>query len=261
MLESVAQHYFTTVQGIKTHYICLGQAPQKVVFLHGWGGSTQSFWPMALELRAARPDLEIILVDYPGFGDTQDPPAAGFNSRDYAAWVKDFCDAINLKQAHFYTHSNGGRMLIPLMSQYPELGQKLVFSASAGVKWPDTPKQKFSKWASLHFAQAKQKLPARLQKFIVTKLLGARDWGNVPPELKTTLTKILAEPDCREQLSSIEHECLVLWGERDQITPLKSGQVFAAKLPHNQFHTFKTGRHGIHHTHRSEIVELLAGFF
>ena len=261
MNQSVAQHFFTSVQGLNTHYIRLGEAEQKVVFLHGWGGSTQSFWPMALELRAARPDLEIILVDYPGFGDSQDPPESGFSSHNYAAWVKEFCDVLGIKKTHFYTHSNGGRMLVYLLQDHPQLAQKIVFSASAGVKWPYTSRQKFSKWASLCFAKAKQKLPARAQKFIVTKILGARDWGNVRPELKTTLTKILAEPDFRALLPNVKQECLVLWGERDQITPFKSGQVFAAQLPHNQFHTFKTGRHGIHHTHRSEIVKLLTEFF
>ena len=260
-MSPTAEHFFTEVQGIKTHFIRLGQAEQKVIFLHGWGGSTQSFWPMALELRAARPDLELILLDYPGFGDTDNPPPSGFSSADYADWVKSFCDQQNITKAHFYTHSNGGRMLIPLMQAHPELGQKLVFSASAGVKWPDTLKQKFSKWASLRFAKAKRKFPAQLQKFVVTKVLGARDWGNVEPALKTTLTKILAEDDAREKLANIKQPSLVLWGERDQITPLKSGQVFAKKLPNNQFVTFKTGRHGIHHTHRAEIVERLTQFF
>jgi len=259
-MQSVAQHYFTNIQGIKTHFIRLGSSDKKIIFLHGWGGSTQSFWPMALELRERLPELEIILLDYPGFGDTANPPTDGFSSYDYAAWVKAFCDDQKIKKTHFYTHSNGGRMLARLMVTNPELGDKLIFSASAGVKWPDSFRQKISKWLSLRFAKAKHHLPARLQKFIVTKLLGARDWGNVKPELKTTLTKILAEPDFRDELTKIEHECLVLWGERDQITPLKSGKVFAEKLPNNKFHTFKTGRHGIHHTHRSEIVEQFVTF-
>lgn len=259
-MEAIAQHYFTEVQGLKTHFVRLGEAEQKLIFLHGWGGNTQSFWPMALALREARLDIEIILVDYPGFGDTADPPAEGFSSHDYARWVKAFCDTLGIEKTHFYTHSNGGRMLVYLLQDHPELAQKIVFSASAGIKWPDSPRQRFSKWASLRFAKAKHHLPARAQKFIVTKLLGARDWGNVRPELKTTLTKILAEPDFRELLPNVEQECLVLWGERDQITPFASGQVFAKELPHNQFVTFSTGRHGIHHTHREAIVEHLVKF-
>jgi len=237
-----------------------GDSDNKVIFLHGWGGNTDSFFKLALELRAKRPDLELIVVDYPGFGLTQDPPTAGFSSKDYAVWVKDFCDSIDIKKAHFYTHSNGGRMLAYLLQSTPNLADKVVFSASAGVRWPDTPREAISKFLSLKFAKAKRHLPARLQKFLVTKILRARDWGNVRPELKSTLTKILAEPDFRELLPNIKNKCLVLWGERDQITPLKSGQVFAEKLPHNKFVTFKTGRHGIHHTHRGEIVEALVKF-
>lgn len=255
-----ATHHFIQVQTLKTHYLVVGNGLTPVVFLHGWGGNTDSFFKLALKLSAARPDLELILVDYPGFGLTDAPPLDGWDTFQYADWVQAFCDELKIKQASFYVHSFGGRILTRLMNQHPSLGNKLVFTGSAGVKWPLGLRQKISVKLSKIVPKAKHPRLQRLQKLIVTKIFGARDWGNVDPALKTTLTKVLAEADLRDDLTNIKQESLIMWGEQDTITPLKSGKVYADKIPNNKFVSFKDGRHGIHHTHTDEIIDELAKF-
>jgi pimeloyl-ACP methyl ester carboxylesterase len=259
-VKSFAQHHFITVQNLKTHFIRFGDSDQKVVFLHGWGGNTDSFFKLALELSEKRPDLELIIVDYPGFGLTDKPDPDGWDTHRYAEWVKAFCDELEIKQAHFYVHSFGGRILTRLMKAHPEQGQKLVFTGAAGIKWPLSFRQKLSVKLSKIVPKAKHARAKKLQNFIITKVFGARDWGNVEPALKATLKKVLAEPDFREDLKKISQKCLILWGEKDTITPIKSGKVYAENLPNNQFKAFKNGKHGIHHTHRKAIVEMLTDF-
>jgi pimeloyl-ACP methyl ester carboxylesterase len=108
--------------------------------------------------------------------------------------------------------------------------------------------------------KAKSAKGQKIQKLIVTKIFGARDWGNVDPHLKSTLTKVLAEQDLRDDLKNVNQESLIIWGEQDNITPLKSGKVYAARLPNNKFSTFKNGRHGVHHTHTDKIIDELIKF-
>ncbi len=259
-MKPFAQHHFITVQNLKTHFMRFGDSQNKVIFLHGWGGNTDSFFKLALELSEKRPDLELIVLDYPGFGLTDAPAPSGWDTHHYADWVKAFCDELNIKEANFYVHSFGGRILTRLINKHPELGKKLVFTGAAGIKWPLSMRQKISVKLSKIIPKAKHSKTQRLQNLIVTKVFGARDWGNVDPALKTTLTKVLAEADFRDDLKNIKQESLILWGEKDTITPLKSGEIYAQKIPNNHFKTFKTGRHGIHHTHRDEIVTELAKF-
>lgn len=260
IMTAIATHHITTVQNLRTHYVVMGNGQTPVVFLHGWGGNTDSFFKLGLALVEARPDLKLIIVDYPGFGLTDAPDSNGWTTHQYADWVKAFCDELKIKKTHFYVHSFGGRILTRLINAHPELGDKLIFTGAAGVKWPLGLRQKISVLLSKIMPKAKSARGQKLQKFIVTKIFGARDWGNVKPTLKTTLKKVLAEDDLREDLTNIKQPSLIMWGEQDTITPLKSGKVYAAKIPNNKFVTFKTGRHGIHHTHRSEIVEALAEF-
>lgn len=259
-MKSFAQHHFISVQNLKTHFIRFGSSENKVVFLHGWGGNTDSFLKLALELSEQRPDLELILVDYPGFGLTENPGKEGWDTYRYGTWVKAFCDELSIEKTNFYVHSFGGRILTRLMNTYPQLGKKLVFTGAAGIKWPLSLRQKLSVYFSKIMPKAKSARGLRIQNFIITKIFGAHDWGNVAPELKATLTKVLAEDDFREVLKKISQPSLILWGKKDTITPLKSGKVYAKKIPNNQFITFETGKHGIHHTHQAEIIEVLTKF-
>lgn len=259
-MNSFAQHHFIEVQKLKTHFIRFGDSENKVIFLHGWGGSTDSFFKLATTLAKKRPDLEILLVDYPGFGLTDMPDNKGWDTFRYAEWVHTFCDELNIKHASFYVHSFGGRILTRLINKNPELGNKLVFTCTAGVKWPLGLRQKISVGLSKIMPKAKSAKGQKIQKLIVTKIFGARDWGNVDPHLKSTLTKVLAEQDLRDDLKNVNQESLIIWGEQDNITPLKSGKVYAARLPNNKFITFKNGRHGVHHTHTDKIIDELIKF-
>ncbi len=260
IMEAIAQHYQTVVQGVKTHFIRIGKGKNTIVFLHGWGGSTNSFFELALELFKKRPDLDIILLDYPGFGLTGNPESEGWTTHQYADWMQEFCDELNLKKPHFYVHSFGGRVLVRALLKNPNLGGKLVFTGAAGIKWPLTFREKCSFFISKRSSKAKKALPQKLQKFIITKIFGARDWGAVAPDLKNTLKKVVEEEDFRDQLPNIKNQSLIFWGANDTITPLKSGKVYAEKLPNNELVVFESGRHGIHYTHKQAIIDKLVEF-
>lgn len=259
-MPQIATHEQIEVQGLKTHFVRIGNGPTPVVFLHGWGGSTDSFFRLGQALITKRPDLQLIMVDYPGFGLTDCAADQAWDTYDYAEWVYDFMTTLNLQKADFYVHSFGARILIRLQERHPNVIKKMILTGAAGIKWPLTPRQKISMWLSKVMPKFEHGFLGKLQKFVIVKVFGARDWGNVNPKLKTTLRKVLEEPDFREQLSNINTQTLILWGAKDTITPLKSGHVYAKELPNSQIKIFPTGRHGIHHTHPEEILQALIDF-
>ena len=241
-----------------THYVVMGKpSSEKIIFLHGWGGSTESFFMLATQMRTQNPNLEIILVDYPGFGLSGFPPATGFNSHDYAEWLYDFMTLLNIPKANFYAHSNGGRILVDLIENHPHAVQKCIFSCTAGVKVPEGFKQKIA--AKLKFIN--KFLPERIRKFILVKILGARDWAEVKDGNKATLTKILAEPDITPKLQKIEHQSLILWGKKDTMTPFSPcGETYIKSLKNSTSIIFENGRHGIHYTHKNQIIKAVIDF-
>jgi pimeloyl-ACP methyl ester carboxylesterase len=248
----------------KVHFIRTGKGQKKIIFLHGWGGSTTSFEKISSQI-AERTHQESLSIDFPGFGKTQNPPEDGWDTAEYAdhlwQWLQtEILTNTKIEDVNFYVHSFGGRVLIQLLKKHPELTGQIILTGSAGIKWPLSFRQKISIWLSKTFGKAKRLLPAKIQKFILCKIFGARDWGAVAPHLKATLKKVLDEDDFRATLPDIKNQALILWGAKDTITPVKSGQVFAEALPHNTFHVFPEGKHGLHYTHADEIVSLVSNF-
>jgi len=259
-MTTIAKHHQIETQGLKTHFVTIGDGKKPLVFLHGWGGSTQSFFTLAHKLVQTHTDYQCIIVDYPGFGLTEFPKNQSWDTYQYAEWVYDFMTTINIPKADFYVHSFGGRILVRLFEKHPQVIEKMIFTGAAGVKWPLSVRQKISVFLSKIMPKFKHGLLGKLQKIVVTKIFGARDWGNVDPNLKGTLKNVLAEPDLREKLLEIKNSSLVIWGAKDSITPLKSGNVYARNLENSVLKVFPNGKHGIHHTHQKEILEALNEF-
>ncbi len=256
-MQSFSSHYYVNIRDTKAHFVRFGESSNKIIFLHGWGGSTESFTQLAVQLREKKPDLEIILLDYPGFGLTGNPPEAGMDSSEYAAWVYDFMTVLNIPRAHFYAHSNGGRILNKLIQKNPQAVKKAVFTGSAGIK----PPKKIGQIIAEKIGFIGKILPKSVRRFLIKKVLGARDWADVKPYNKKTLERILAEPDIGEELKKITHECLILWGAKDKMTPYRpSGETYIKNIKNKQYKVFPDGRHGIHHTHTNEIADLVAEF-
>ncbi len=230
-----------------------------MIFLHGWGGSAESFEKLAPQI-ARQNKLKVIVPDLPGFGQSENPPKEGWDTQEYEKWLEAFLKKLSIHKAHFYGHSFGCRVIVRLLLAHPEKAQKVILTGAAGIKWSPTFREKISLLLSTKFVQCKKLIPAKLQKFIISRIFGARDWGNAPTALKTTLKKVVSEPDFRDDLPRIAHPVLLLWGAHDRITPPRSGHIFEEKLPHATLKIFSDGRHGIHRTHEEKIVKFVTKF-
>lgn len=241
------------IHGILTHTETYGKGKIKIVMLHGWGGSSQSFSSLAKKL-AQNKNYQILVPDLPGFGRSSPPPKTGWNRAHYTQWLEEFLQEFDIKNPVFYGHSFGCRIIIDYLLKHPEHQEKIILTGAAGIKWPPTPREKISKFLSKKFAFLKKYIPQKLYKLILRKIFKAHDWAEVSEGMKKTFQNTITEPDFRHRLPEIKNEVLLLWGRKDRYTPLKSAFVFDEKLPHSHLHIFEQGRHGIHYTHKDEIA-------
>lgn len=255
------------IADLNTQYFTIGEGKRTLLILHGWAQDIdvrESFTTLLQELNQYDffAEYTVILPHYPGFGDSDMPPSSGWSTHNYSHWLESFIKQtkINTQTLNILTHSFGGRILVRYLTKHPQFKNKVVLSASAGIKWPLSFRQKISVWLSKTFKRSKHLLPQKIQKLILNRVFGARDWGAVKSELKPTLQKVLEEPDFREDLQSIKNPVQLIWGAKDRITPLKSGQVFETVLPNVTMTVFPEGKHGIHRTHSQEIAAVIQQF-
>ena len=196
------------------NYVFLGKRENPtILFLHGWGGSINSFLGFAQFFSVI--GYSCLVVDFPGFGKSADPPFA-FGVKDYADGVVSLLNDLGINSAIIVGHSFGGRVAIKLARNYPSRVLKLVLVDSAGIK------PRFSLTKELKIK--KYKFIKGLAKVGIVKKerlanYGSSDYTKLNKVMKASFIKIVNE-DLKKDAAKIATKSLIVWGRRDKETPL-----------------------------------------
>lgn len=213
-----------------------GQGPP-VLAIHGLGGTKGSFLPT---IAALAPDLRIIAMDQPGFGDSDKPIGAPYDARFFARVVVDLLDALDLQHAHLIGNSLGGRVALEVGLRHPERVRRLVLLAPS-LAW-----RRNRPWAPLvrllrPEVGLVQLAPRPIVQGIVHRMIpgAAEGWtaAGVDEFLRAYLNPAgraafyaaarniyLEEPHGDRgfwtQLRGLQPPALFVWGRHDQLVPL-----------------------------------------
>jgi pimeloyl-ACP methyl ester carboxylesterase len=96
-------------RGARVSVLSAGLGPDVVLCLHGLGGTKASFLPTVAAL-AER--YRVVAMDLPGFGESDKPIGAPYDSEWFARAAFDTLDALGVDAAHLAGNSMGGRVAI-----------------------------------------------------------------------------------------------------------------------------------------------------
>lgn len=230
-----------------------------ILILHGWGSNRKSWIPV-MEILTLN-GFQVMAPDLPGFGESDFPPTS-WNVQNYVDCVLVLLDTLKLKKVILIGHSFGGRISIKLASQHPERVENLILVASAGIKHQPTPKIKILSFGA-RFGKKIITIPV-LRSFTSTtrhflyRLAGSRDYLLSGPNRETFL-KIIAE-DLSPHLSKISMPTLLIWGDKDSMTPLKDGLIMRSTIPDSKLVILKGLHHGIHREAPQKLAEAVKCF-
>jgi pimeloyl-ACP methyl ester carboxylesterase len=199
-----------------------------VVVLHGWGASIDAVGSIVDGLGG---QLEVVAVDLPGFGSSSEPPAP-WDVAAYARFALALADELGLERFSLVGHSFGARIGIVLGATAPERLARMVLTGAAGIK----PKRKPSYYAKVGVAKAGRAVGAvggapgrRLQDRMRSKV-ASRDWLEASESMRGTFRLVIGE-DLSPYLPRIAVSTLLVWGTKDDDTPLWMGRRMEAEIP------------------------------
>lgn len=227
----------TQVQGIPCHYEQLGAGDRHVLLLHGWGREVSAEKHLMPLARLLADDYRVTMLDFPAHGDSGKPDGA-WGVPEFAAFVKAFVTQLDLPPLTVVAHSFGGRVALWLAAYEPQLVQRLVLTGAAGLKKPQSRRDRLR----ASFYKAAQKglglfrcLPlvgegiGRYRKALRDRRSSA-DYLACDEDVKPSFVKIVSQ-DLRPLLPLIRQPSLLIWGDRDEATPLFMGQEMANSIP------------------------------
>ena len=196
-----------------------------VVLLHGWGARADLYRtiinPLVTKYRVVAPD-------FPGFGKSTEP-GFPYSIEDYAAFVSALVDELGVDKVHLIGHSHGGRTVLEILTgDYNLEVDKVVLFDSAGIPV----KKKLSKRIRIctykmlkrvaMFSVVKKAFPGALET--LKKMFGSADYAAASDIMRHSMVKVLP-CDFTEKLGKIKSPTLLVWGEKDNDTPISCAKV------------------------------------
>lgn len=190
-----------------------------IIFLPGAGGAAEFWHPLGALLPSG---WEKTYLSWPGLGNQPHDPAVN-NLDDLVALATGKIS----KPSVIVAQSMGGIVGVRLALQYPEAITHLVLVATSGG--------------------------------IDVSSLGGEDWRDAYlknfPDSQTWITT--AKPDYSADLPQIACPTLLIWGDRDPISPLPVGKRLAQLIRRAKLRVIEDGNHDLGRERADEIAPLI----
>jgi pimeloyl-ACP methyl ester carboxylesterase len=251
---------FADVKGIRTFYREYGNAKDEdVLFIHGLGSSS-IVWrdiPDALSV-----GYHAIAIDLVGFGMSDKPEEPGYYTIEgFSKFIADFLETIVREKREsckltLIGHSLGGYIATQIAIEHKEKIEKLVLVDSSGLLEGPTPLlndyyaaameinpirryEKIKRVLEDMHASPSRLLPIGVDLFEhVIEKQGARQAFESSFKNSTT-TQI--KPEGFKAIQDIQ--CLVLWGEKDNLIPVRYCDRFRERLPRAKYEIIQDAGH------------------
>lgn len=226
-----------------------------LIILHGWQSSKEKWQDVKSELE--REGIKVVVPDIPGFKPETELKRS-WTLDDYLEWLKNFF----LEKESVYPeftggffllgHSFGGRLGIKFAERYPQKLKGLILVSAAGIKRkPSWLSKILLKGGNIVKILKIEKIPflnklwQLFRKFFYHYILRKTDYLQATGFLKETMRNILDE-NLTPLLDKISVSTLIIWGEKDRITPLKDAYLMKEKIENSQLKILKNISHVPH---------------
>lgn len=215
------------IDGVELHYQVEGSG-MPMILMHGWGCSHSTVASVAA---VAAKTHTVYNVDFPGFGESPEPPDV-WGVEQYTCLIEKMAEKLALNNPVLAGHSFGGRVGILFASRNDV--SKLILIDAAGVKPRRSLKYYFKVYsfkAMKHLLRllygrerAESKIEARRARH------GSADYASSSPRMRAILSRVVNE-DLRPVMPDIKAPTLLIWGENDTATPMRDARIIERLVP------------------------------
>ncbi len=196
--------------------------------LHGYLSSKEA-WTAQIEYFSRF--YKVTAIDFIGFGKSE-PLSSPFSVDDYAEWLKEVLQRLNIVRPHVFAHSFGCRVVVKAASKDEKLFDKILLTGAAGII---TSRGFKYKWKVKTYRFVKKIAPRYAEKHF-----GSKEYRSLPAVMKESYKKIVNE-DLRLCAEKVQNKVLIVQGEDDNVTTMKEAKIYLSHFPNATLQTIKDG--------------------
>lgn len=238
------------INNLEVNYKTEGKG-KPFLILHGWGSKSEK-WEKVGKVLTER-GFNVIIPDLPGFGKSQ-KLSVPWDLDDYCDFVKRFIEYLKLDKFYLLGHSFGGALAVKYTIKFPSKIEKLFLVAASCIRRKTLKKRFLSKiskiFKTFSFLPGFFLFRKGFYKYIIRK----SDYPHTEGIMKKTYLKIINE-DLFNSLSFISVPAVIIWGDKDDVVPLKDGQIINQQIKNSKIIIIRGGNHDL----EQGLSEILSG--
>lgn len=234
------------------------------LLVHGFLGSTFSFRKLA-PLLAQK--YQVFSLDLVGFGKSEKSRTFPYSYDSYATLIIQFIKSMGLRNVIVVGHSMGGQVALYSARLLPEWISYLVLVGSSGYihkanrlaallsYFPFT-SWGVKRWLGLHKVEDILKNTFYKDSLITSEMIEAYQTPTTDSNFPYVLMGLLRNREgdlTQDDLKAVKQPTLIIWGEQDEIVPIRVGLKISQDLPCSQFVSLLDAGHQVIEEKPSEV--------
>lgn len=243
---------------------------ENILLIHGNLASI-NWWKPACDIwentRSEDSQGHILMADWRGSGQTPLPQDGEFTIDAVADDYIHFLKENNVSKTNVIGHSTGGIIALAAMAKAPELFNKAIFLDSVGMKGVTFGPEMNDAFTAM---KADKNLTAQVIGGTIYKNDFSNDFFNqvIAEDAYTAVNNLglkvlqsLKGIDFTDQAKSIQQQCLVIHGDKDETLPVEDSKELAKTLPRAEFKILKDQGHCPNYENPELFVQIANDFF
>ncbi len=229
---------------------------EHLVLVHGLGDAASKDWQQTID--ALKKDYYIITLDLPGFGQSS-KGSKDYTPTKYATLIKHITSKYSLRPFHLVGHSMGGAIALRYIEKYPNDVKTLTLINTAGLlhrlaytkflapigletligfKIPGD--DKISTMVGTIMSKLERKLPIDIEFLVGNSMMRNAVLKGNP---STIAALGLVMEDFSEALAQVTVATLIIWGDKDDIAPIRTGYVLNSMIADSEMRVISGAGH------------------
>jgi len=275
MTEDVSMtSHFATFSGCRVHYQTAGDG-DPLMLIHGGGPGAFGYSNYRYNIYALSQNHRVILIDLPGFGQSDTMPIQGSMFEAMAAAAFSVLDDMDVKEVSVVGNSLGGGTALCMALAQPQRINKLVLMGPGGGLPMHTPFPTEGLLRMMRFYEGEPPTKERLKRVIELLVYDSSRMTNelLEERFKAAMrADIVANPPLkgrgahpndqlwRAPLETLYHPVLIIWGKEDRILPMEMAFPFLKILPNAELHIFPHCGHWVQWEKSEQFNRLVDNF-
>lgn len=223
---------------------------EAIIFVHGLGDEASKIWQDTAQ--ALQNEYYILLFDLPGFGRS-DKSNKLYSPYNYAYFINYLAGHFIQKPFHLVGHSMGASISLKYASMFENIKSLMLIDA-AGILNKIAYSQFLLKEKTQKVTQNNgivdfvENLPSKLNEFLPLNLDSVLQYNASRKVLlrsnpSTIAATALVEEDFSLIPQRVNVNTLIMWGEEDNVAPLRTGYVLHKRIENSKLVTVKDAGH------------------